>query len=321
MTRLSELASATIDTTLEIARRASDATEVPEIAVIGMGRWGGRELSYASDADAMFVMEDSEPGAPDRTKIAGAVISELRRLLTRPSADPPLSLDADLRPEGKGGALIRTLSAYRNYYSRWSSTWEMQALVRADAMAGNRPLAAELMELIDAKRWPEGGLSPAQLHEIRRLKARVEAERLPRGANPAKHTKLGPGGLADIEWTVQMLQLEHAHARPRPADLTHHRGAPGGPAGGSDGRPGRRPPGGGLVAGQQDQEPDHAGPRSRLGLAAQRQPGAGRAGRADGLRAGGVLAPAGRLPAGHPPGPRGGRAGVLGTPEGDQRPH
>ena len=70
------------------------------------------------------------------------------------------------------------------------------------------------MELIDAKRWPEGGLPPAQMHEIRRLKARVEAERLPRGANPAKHTKLGPGGLADIEWTVQMLQLEHAYAVP-----------------------------------------------------------------------------------------------------------
>lgn len=211
---LSELASATIDTTLEIARRAAGSADVPQIAVIGMGRWGGRELSYASDADAMFVMEDSEPGSPDRTKSAGAAISELRRLLTRPSADPPLSLDADLRPEGKGGALIRTLSAYRNYYSRWSSTWEMQALVRADALAGNRELGSALMDLIDAKRWPEGGLTPAQLHEIRRLKARVEAERLPRGANPAKHTKLGPGGLADIEWTVQMLQLEHAHAVP-----------------------------------------------------------------------------------------------------------
>jgi glutamate-ammonia-ligase adenylyltransferase len=210
---LSELASATIHATLEVARRASESDEVPEIAVIGMGRWGGRELSYASDADAMFVMADAGPGT-DWTKIAGSVISEMRRLLTRPSADPPLSIDADLRPEGKGGALIRTLSAYRNYYSRWSSTWEMQALVRADAMAGSSELGAELMALIDAKRWPEGGLSPAQLHEIRRLKARVDAERLPRGADPAKHTKLGPGGLADVEWTVQMLQLQHAYEIP-----------------------------------------------------------------------------------------------------------
>ena len=313
---LSELASATIDTTLEIARRASDASEVPEIAVIGMGRWGGRELSYASDADAMFVMEDSEPGAPDRTKIAGTVISELRRLLTRPSADPPLSLDADLRPEGKGGALIRTLSAYRNYYSRWSSTWEMQALVRADAMAGNRPLAAELMELIDAKRWPEDGLSPAQVHEIRRLKARVDAERLPRGANPAKHTKLGPGGLADIEWTVQMLQLEHAHAVPALRTSRTIEALRVAQQAGLMDAAGCRPPGGGLVAGQQDQEPDHAGPRPGFGLVAQRQPGAGRAGRADGLRSGRVLAPAGRLPARDSPGPRRGRAGVLGTHRG-----
>jgi glutamate-ammonia-ligase adenylyltransferase len=176
----------------------------------------------------MFVMEDAPPAggeaspsgssqsgpAPDPTKIAGAVISEMRRLLAKPGADPLLSIDADLRPEGKGGALIRSLTAYRNYYSRWSSTWEMQALVRADAMAGSSELGTQLMELIDAKRWPEDGLSASQLHEIRRLKARVEAERLPRGANPAKHTKLGPGGLADVEWSVQLLQLQHANEVP-----------------------------------------------------------------------------------------------------------
>ncbi len=211
---LSDLASATIDASLEVVRAASDAEVVPEIAVIAMGRWGGRELSYASDADAMFVMDDASPGAGDRTKIAAAVITEMRRLLVRPSADPVLNVDADLRPEGKGGALIRSLSAYRNYYSRWSSTWELQALVRADALAGNHVLGAALMAEIDARRWPENGLTAGQVNEIRKLKARVEAERLPRGADPAKHTKLGPGGLADVEWTVQMLQLQHAHERP-----------------------------------------------------------------------------------------------------------
>ncbi len=213
-TALSDLVSATIHATLELARRTADAPDVPEIAVIAMGRWGGRELSYASDADAMFVMADSRDGETDRTRVAGAVIGQLRKLLTRPSADPALSIDADLRPEGKGGALIRSLSAYRNYYSRWSSTWEMQALVRADALAGDADLGAELMAIIDEKRWPAQGLSASQLTEIRKLKARVEAERLPRGADPAKHTKLGPGGLADVEWTVQMLQLEHAHRIP-----------------------------------------------------------------------------------------------------------
>jgi glutamate-ammonia-ligase adenylyltransferase len=211
---LSDLASTTVHTALQIASSASDASVVPEMAVIAMGRWGGREMSYASDADAMFVMDDQPAGEGDRTKIAGAVVSEMRRLLTRPSADPPLAIDADLRPEGKGGALIRSLAAYRNYYSRWSSTWEMQALVRADALAGDPELGAALLEEIDRRRWPEGGLTDAQLTEIRKLKARVEAERLPRGADPAKHTKLGPGGLADVEWTVQLLQLQHAHALP-----------------------------------------------------------------------------------------------------------
>ena len=213
---ISDLASATIDAALDVARAgAADPAAVPPIAVIAMGRWGGHEMSYASDCDAMFVMADTVPGGPDDpTKAAAAVISEMRRLLARPGADPALAVDADLRPEGKGGALIRSLNAYRNYYARWSSTWELQALVRADALAGDAVLGAELLAEIDARRWPEGGVSPGQLSEIRRLKARVEAERLPRGADPAKHTKLGPGGLADVEWTVQLLQLQHAGRLP-----------------------------------------------------------------------------------------------------------
>ncbi|MFL6047160.1 MAG: bifunctional [glutamine synthetase] adenylyltransferase/[glutamine synthetase]-adenylyl-L-tyrosine phosphorylase [Propionibacteriaceae bacterium] len=209
---LTDLASATIDAALAVAREAADSN-VPRIAVIAMGRWGGREMSYASDADAMFVMEDAG-NAGDPTKVATTVINDMRTLLTRPSADPPLSIDADLRPEGKGGALIRSLTAYRNYYGRWSSTWELQALVRADSLAGDKELGNALMAEIDARRWPDGGLSASQLTEIRKLKARVEAERLPRGADPAKHTKLGPGGIADVEWTVQLLQLQHAYRLP-----------------------------------------------------------------------------------------------------------
>ena len=63
-------------------------------------------------------------------------------------------------------------------------------------------------------RWPEGGVDDAAVREIRRIKARVEAERLPRGADPTTHVKLGRGGLADVEWTVQLLQLRHAAAVP-----------------------------------------------------------------------------------------------------------
>ena len=216
---LTDVTSATLDAALETVRAAADGP-VPRIAVVAMGRWGGRELSYASDADAMFVMadrpadSDDEPQAADPTKAAAAVVAQVRKLLARPGADPALSVDADLRPEGKGGALIRSLAAYRNYYQRWSSTWELQALVRADALAGDREVGAGLMAEIDQRRWPEGGLTDAQLVEIRKLKARVEAERLPRGADPERHTKLGPGGLADVEWTVQTLQLQHAYRLP-----------------------------------------------------------------------------------------------------------
>ena len=214
---LTDVTTATIDAGLETVRHDSESQPVPRIAVIAMGRWGGRELSYASDADAMFVMADpggTEPQAEDPTRTAAAVIAQLRTLLSRPGADPALAVDADLRPEGKGGALIRSLAAYRNYYQRWSSTWELQALVRADAIGGDREVGASLMAEIDQRRWPEGGLTDAQLVEIRKLKARVEAERLPRGADPERHTKLGPGGLADVEWTVQTLQLQHAHRLP-----------------------------------------------------------------------------------------------------------
>jgi [glutamine synthetase] adenylyltransferase / [glutamine synthetase]-adenylyl-L-tyrosine phosphorylase len=211
---LTDLASATIDAALAVVRASAESRAVPRIAVIAMGRWGGREMSYASDADAMFVMDNESDSTTDPTKIAGAAITEMRRLLARPGVDPGLSVDADLRPEGKGGALIRSLTAYRNYYARWSSTWELQALVRADALAGDEELGKQLLVEIDVRRWPEGGLTPAQLTEIRKLKARVEAERLPRGADPAKHTKLGPGGIADVEWTVQLLQLQHAYAEP-----------------------------------------------------------------------------------------------------------
>ena len=209
---LSQLASATIDVALQVAQRSSASPKVPDLAVIAMGRWGGEEMNHASDVDAMFVMSDA--AGPDGTRVGTQLINEIRKLLSAPGSDPALQVDVDLRPEGKGGALVRSLEAYRNYYRRWSSTWEMQALVRAEAAAGDLDLGRALMGVIEDKRWPEGGLSAGQLVEIRRLKARMETERMPRGVDPTKHTKLGPGGLVDVEWTVQLLQLQHAHAHP-----------------------------------------------------------------------------------------------------------
>ncbi|MEX0426952.1 bifunctional [glutamine synthetase] adenylyltransferase/[glutamine synthetase]-adenylyl-L-tyrosine phosphorylase [Nocardioides sp. DS6] len=212
------------DATLEASLRAvvADATasrglESPptRLAIIAMGRYGGFELSYASDADILFVHEPAPGVDPHQAaSFAQAVVGELRRLLALPGADLPLELDAGLRPEGKSGPLVRTLSAYASYYAKWSHVWEAQALLRADAVVGDPELRKAFTAMIDPLRYPEGGLSEDDVIEVRRIKARVDAERLPRGADPHTHLKLGRGGLADIEWTVQLLQLRHAHEIP-----------------------------------------------------------------------------------------------------------
>ncbi|HRP99059.1 MAG TPA: bifunctional glutamine-synthetase adenylyltransferase/deadenyltransferase, partial [Terrimesophilobacter sp.] len=120
----------------------------------------------------------------------------------------PFELDADLRPEGKNGPLVRSLDAYRAYYERWSLTWESQALLRARPVAGDESLLADFAGLADTVRYPEA-ISQNDLREVKRIKARVESERLPQGADPARHLKLGRGSLSDVEWLVQLLQLEH----------------------------------------------------------------------------------------------------------------
>jgi glutamate-ammonia-ligase adenylyltransferase len=107
---------------------------------------------------------------------------------------------------------VRTLASYRAYYRRWSAPWEAQALLRAEPVAGDAALGADFTALADQYRYPDGGIDQAAVREIRRLKARMEAERIPRGTDPALHLKLGPGGLADVEWVAQLFQLQHAHA-------------------------------------------------------------------------------------------------------------
>ncbi|SDG23240.1 glutamate-ammonia-ligase adenylyltransferase [Sinosporangium album] len=216
---LSELNDVTIQAALDAAtakvameRRGEPPTR---FAVIAMGRLGGFECSYGSDADVMFVHAPHE-GASEReaSEAAHAMANELRRLLALPAPDPPLLIDPDLRPEGRQGPLVRSLASYAAYYRRWSSPWESQALLRARYSAGDAELAAEFTTLIGPLRYPAGGVGDDAVREIRTLKARMEAERLPRGADPALHTKLGRGGLSDVEWVAQLVQLRHAGAVP-----------------------------------------------------------------------------------------------------------
>ncbi|MFT7841176.1 bifunctional [glutamine synthetase] adenylyltransferase/[glutamine synthetase]-adenylyl-L-tyrosine phosphorylase [Saccharothrix sp. BKS2] len=211
---LSEVWVAVLQAALDAVVR-STGEPAASIAVIGMGRLGGRELGYGSDADVMFVCEAADGVADgDAVRYASSVVERVRRALSAPSQDPPLQVDADLRPEGRQGPLVRTFESYRAYYAQWSELWEAQALLRARCIGGDAELGARFVELIDPVRYPAEGLDAAAVREIRRIKARVEAERLPRGADPSTHTKLGRGGLADVEWAVQLLQLQHAHEVP-----------------------------------------------------------------------------------------------------------
>ncbi len=191
------------------------------LLIVAMGRLGGREMGYGSDADVMFV-HDPVPGADPALagKFAVATATRVRELLGAVGPEPNLPVDADLRPEGRQGPLVRTLASYAEYYERWASVWEAQALLRARPLAGeaassaSKELAARFTELVQPVRYPDGGLAIADVREVRRIKARVEAERLPRGVDPARHLKLGRGGVSDVEWTAQLLQLRHAHAVP-----------------------------------------------------------------------------------------------------------
>ena len=216
---LSGVAAATIVGGVEIATRAVEARRGGPLPttflVVAMGRFGGGELGFASDADVMFVHEPHD-GADERDahQAALSVAEELRRLLMIPTPDPVLEVDASLRPEGRSGPLVRTLASYAAYYQRWSTAWEAQALLRAEPVAGDPGLGDRFVAMIDPLRYPAGGVSEVDVREIRRLKARMEAERLPRGADPGLHTKLGRGGLSDVEWTAQLLQLRHGHELP-----------------------------------------------------------------------------------------------------------
>ncbi len=213
---VSDLTAATLAGTLRAVVRAGWGEELPtRFAVIGMGRFGGHELAYGSDADVLFVHAPREGvDEAEAARAANAVVAEMRRLLQLPSADPPLLIDTDLRPEGRNGPLVRTVSSYAAYYRRWSQTWEAQALLRAEPVAGDTGLGRAFTELIDPLRYPAEGIGEEAVREIRRLKARMEAERVPRGQDPNLHTKLGRGGLSDVEWTVQLLQLRHGHHEP-----------------------------------------------------------------------------------------------------------
>jgi len=211
---LSGLAEACLQAAVELV--------VPDgvsLAVVGLGKLGGCELGYASDLDVLLVAEPTEAWL-DAERAAERLLRLLSGITPEGQA---FKVDVNLRPEGKDGPLVRTLASYRGYYQRWGEPWELQALTQARHVAGDRSLGealvASLSDLVYALPVPADRLTA-----VRQMKARVERERAGGSRSKVRRTrpsprradlKLGPGGLADVEWTVQLLQLRHGGRLPR----------------------------------------------------------------------------------------------------------
>ncbi|HUO46202.1 MAG TPA: bifunctional [glutamine synthetase] adenylyltransferase/[glutamine synthetase]-adenylyl-L-tyrosine phosphorylase [Acidimicrobiia bacterium] len=185
----------------EAASRYPEAGEIP-LAVIAMGKWGGQELNYASDIDLLFVYRPLGDSEFSR-RVALRIVTGVLEQLARPTAEGiAYRVDADLRPEGSTGPLARTVESYRSYYERWGEPWEFQALLKARPAAGDPDLGTEWMEMISPYVWPEV-LAPGHVRSLRDLKARAEEHSDP------FDIKRAPGGIRDVEFTVQLLQLIH----------------------------------------------------------------------------------------------------------------
>jgi [glutamine synthetase] adenylyltransferase / [glutamine synthetase]-adenylyl-L-tyrosine phosphorylase len=180
------------------------------IAIIGMGKLGGRELHYVSDLDVLFVHEVADGADEDEAnKLALTVAGNVMRSLSDITAEgTAFDVDADLRPEGRNGPLSRSLSSYRGYWDRWAEPWEHQALLRARFVAGARDLGTDFVAAARDHAYPDD-FGAKDAIRMRRMKARIEKERVPRRVDPERHLKLGPGGISDVEWTVQLLQQRH----------------------------------------------------------------------------------------------------------------
>jgi glutamate-ammonia-ligase adenylyltransferase len=215
------LGQAGADQTMKVLTETADAaaaggiwiaereTGPVELSVIAMGSWGGAELGYGSDLDVLFVFAD---GA-DPQRASRHALEFTAALGGATPEDIAYRVDTRLRPEGKQGPLARSLDAYRTYYLRWAEPWEMLALARARPVAGSEEVAAGFRALVEERIY-QAPPSSQIIRAIRGIKARVEKERIPPGEDPDFHLKLGRGGLSDIEFLTQLLQLRHGHLDP-----------------------------------------------------------------------------------------------------------
>ena len=195
---------------VRVIRDALDAAEPPAdlpFAVIGMGKLGARELNVASDLDLMFVYEGE---GSDAQRTAGQLAERVLRHVREAGWEP----DADLRPEGRNGPLARSIAGYLEYWQRYAETWEFQALLRARATAGDPDLGRRFeLNAADAA-FPPDGITIDRVADTRRMRERIERERVKPPEAAKFHFKLGIGSLADVQFAVELSLMRHGGEHP-----------------------------------------------------------------------------------------------------------
>ncbi|MDX3243418.1 bifunctional [glutamine synthetase] adenylyltransferase/[glutamine synthetase]-adenylyl-L-tyrosine phosphorylase, partial [Streptomyces sp. ME18-1-4] len=209
---LADLATATLRAALGLARAAApEDAALCRLAVIAMGKCGGHELNYVSDVDVIFVGE-AVGGADEGKALRAAtkLASHMMRICSETTVEGSIwPVDANLRPEGRNGPLVRTLSSHVAYYQRWAKTWEFQALLKARPVAGDLELGAEYVAAVEPLVW-KAAERENFVTDVQKMRRRV-VENIP-AAEVERELKLGPGGLRDVEFAVQLLQLVHGRA-------------------------------------------------------------------------------------------------------------
>jgi glutamate-ammonia-ligase adenylyltransferase len=236
---ISAVAEVCLDTLVQLCRRqmverfgqpfhldADGRWQPTEFCVLGLGKLGGQELNYSSDIDLMFVYTDEgftfkqTPTQPEPSgrglsnhaffqRLIEALVAELTRLAPEGML---YRVDLRLRPEGDAGPLARSLASYENYYAQWGQTWERLMLIKARLVAGDAALAFEFLELVQPFRYPRS-LVERLVREVADMKDRIEIEIVGSGELD-RNVKLGRGGIREIEFIVQTLQLLHAGRTP-----------------------------------------------------------------------------------------------------------
>jgi glutamate-ammonia-ligase adenylyltransferase len=215
------LADAVVSALLEATQAEMERRHGPidaRYAILGLGKLGGRELSAASDLDLMAVYDPLTDGVKSRSarplEVDVYFVRLTQRLITALSAHTEegdlYEIDMQLRPSGKSGPIAVRLAAFEAYYAHDAWTWELMALTRARVVAGDAVLGDALTPAIRERLLAER--DPAQVFkDAAEMRARMAAERPARGE---WDMKLAPGGLVDVEFTIQALEIAHAHAAP-----------------------------------------------------------------------------------------------------------